>query len=685
LNWDDPDYASSNSHVFTGLNWANAVWAFTTFHSSNWHPLTWLSLQFDGQLFGGGPAGFHLTNVLVHAANTVLLYLALLMMTQASGRSAVVAGLFALHPLHVESVAWIAERKDVLSTFFWMATCICYAWYVARPGWRRYVATIANYTAGLLAKPMLVTLPFVLLLLDYWPLGRFVFGSETQGKTGPPVHSRQETEPTLRRPMWLLVEKMPFFALTIVSCLVTVGAQREAIGSLEDFPLPMRAANATVTYCVYIGKMFWPIDVGLFYPHPGELYRNGIETPSWHVIGSAAFLVTVTIAVFVKGRSLPYLPVGWLWYLGTLVPVIGLVQVGDAARADRYTYVPVIGLFIITVWGGADLAGRWRIQRASGILAAVILFLVAVHTWGQLQYWGNNISVWEHTLQACGESSVAHANLAHAYLEDEDTNPQAARRDREEAARHDRDALRLDPKNSRAAHDLGVAFARAGKSDEALKQYRIAEERDPRGAQIHYSLGLLLTQMGRPGEAKAEYNTVLKFHADWPSAHFRLGELFAMEGQYTEAAAHLSEAVTMQREVWLWHAFLGFALHESGNTAKADEHYRQVDRLEPDWRPILNRDAWELATSPDSLNRNGKSALLKARVLNQASSNGEARFLDTLGAAYAEVGDFTRAVESAKAALLAASSDPRSGNIDDIKRRLQLYEQQKPFRDEATR
>jgi Tfp pilus assembly protein PilF len=502
VNYDDPQTVEKNLQVTTGLSSANAAWAFTTFHSYNWHPLTWLSLQLDAQLFGPGPSGFHLTNVVLHAASTVLLFLALRLMTGAIWRSSLVAYLFALHPLHVESVAWIAERKDVLSGFFWMTTCLAYGWYAAKPGLLRYLVTLVAFALGLLAKPMLVTLPFVLLLLDYWPLGR-----GTRGRQG---EREKDTAGARRLAVFspLLLEKAPFLALAAGCCAMTVFAQQSAIRSIEEYPWHVRMENALVSYCVYIRQTVWPANLSLFYPHPFDVVtkQGGEGIAVWQVVGAVVALAAVTIVVCVKGRAYPYLPVGWFWYLGTLVPVIGLVQVGPAARADRYTYLPIVGLFIAGVWTAADLAARWRVQRAAVALVAIALLLCTFRCWQQLGYWRDNITLWEHALEAGGDSHIAHMNFAVVCLQKGMYEP---------AANHFRETLRFDPDNSHALHDLAFALLRQGKVQEALEQYRVCVRRFPKWARAHYSLALVLRELGQTQEAISEYQQASRCDPSW--------------------------------------------------------------------------------------------------------------------------------------------------------------------------
>jgi tetratricopeptide (TPR) repeat protein len=417
IDLDDADYVTRNRRVTEGLSWENTGWALTTWHASNWHPLTWLSLQLDAEIYGDRAWGFHLTNILFHTANTLLLFWSLKQMTKMDWPSAFVAAFFAVHPLHVESVAWIAERKDVLSTFFWMLALLAYAHYAAKPSWRRMLPVTAAFAAGLVAKPMLVTLPFVLLLLDYWPLGRLAIGRSLE----PPISRRKaagsKPGPAFvpARWSWILLEKAPLFLLAISSCAITFYAQQHggAVLSQTDLPLSVRAANAALSYCAYILQIFWPVGMGLYYPHPAHEWQgqSGFEIPVVPVGLTVFFLTAVTLLAIRMYRTLPYLFVGWFWYVGTLVPVIGLVQVGSQGRADRYTYIPLIGLFIAIVWGAADLAARRGRGRQAVYAGLVLLGVSASLCWKQTTYWINSASIFRHTREACGPSSVVCANL----------------------------------------------------------------------------------------------------------------------------------------------------------------------------------------------------------------------------------------------------------------------------------
>lgn len=462
---DDQLYVSQNSAIQGGLTLDGIRWAFTdTETTGNWHPLTWISHMVDIQLFGINPAGHHLVNVVLHAANTLLLFLALCTLTGAPWRSAVVAALFALHPLHVESVAWVAERKDVLSTFFWMLTLLCYAGYVRRRGPVRYLATFAAFVLGLMAKPMLVTLPFVLLLLDYWPLGRFEGGSEMQV---PRASGEAEPAPAHKKKLQRLVlEKLPFLATSAIFCAVAIHAQHRGgyVPSFYAYPLLLRIYNALLAYAGYLAKTVWPLDLAVFYPFPRV-------TSIWPVIGSTVLLIGISLTTAWQARRRPYLLIGWLWFLGTLVPVIGLVQVGRQSMADRYMYIPLVGLAIMAVWGIAGLFST--LPRRAAVLggtAGVILLACAGMTRHQLAYWQDSVALLEHTLQVTPPNYFVQGILGNALF-------QMGRF--EEALPHYQEAARINPAYAMAYYRIGTIMLYRQDIDQAIRNFSTALALDP--------------------------------------------------------------------------------------------------------------------------------------------------------------------------------------------------------------
>jgi len=486
ITCDDDMYVYENPVVRAGLTWPGVKWSFTAFHSANWHPLTWLSHLLDSQLYGLQAGGHHLTNLFFHLANTLLLFLFLNRTTAALWPSALVAALFGLHPMHVESVAWVSERKDVLSTFFWLATMWAYVWYVAAPSLKRYLALLLGFSLGLMAKPMLVTLPLVLLLLDYWPLDRLHPGNapagagETPGEPPPGIPQRL---------YWQLIrEKIPLFILVAFSCLITLAAQRAggAVMPLTIQSLGARFANALVAYVTYGVKLFWPYPMGLFYVLS--------PVPWWQAVGAGLVLLALSALLLYGARRYPYLAVGWLWYLGTLVPVIGLVQVGGQAMADRYTYIPYIGLFIILVWGVSTATAGWKYRETILSLgAAAALAACLVTSWGQAGYWRNSETLFTHTIQITGDNYLAYHHLGMAL------NNQG---NYERAIAMYQKTLSIAPGYPPAYNNLGIAYARQGKFNEAEEMFKAAIRLTPGNISFHRNLALAYSQQGKQPEAE---------------------------------------------------------------------------------------------------------------------------------------------------------------------------------------
>ena len=511
VNFDDDLYVSENSYVQDGLTLKSITWAFTATDTANWHPLTWLSHMMDYQLYGMDSGRHHLTNIFLHVANTLLLFFVLRRISGNLWPSGFVAVLFAVHPLHVESVAWVAERKDVLSTFFWMLTMWSYVRYVERPGVKRYLLIVFFFILGLMAKPMLVTLPFVFLLLDYWPLDRFQFGQSDIGRN------------SLQRSIGLrlALEKIPFFVLAAASSSLTFIVQEigGAVAPLGGFSVNLRIANALVSYVSYMGKMIWPQNLAVFYPHP-------VLLPWWKVAGAGLLLISISLFVIRVWRRRPYLVVGWLWYLGTLVPVIGLVQIGRQAMADRYTYIPLIGISIIIAWGVPELLVKWRYKEIGlAAIAAVVFSVLMAITYIQVRYWANSITLFEHALEVTFNNYVAHDNLGSALY----------RKGRlDEAVGHYTEALRINPDYLEPHNNLGAALFRKGKIDEAICYFTRALRIKPDIAETHNNLGAALFQKGKIDEAIAHFQEALRIRPDYANAHNNLNSALAAKDRFDD-------------------------------------------------------------------------------------------------------------------------------------------------------
>jgi len=547
---DDPSYVTKNPNVTGGLTWHGFLWAFTAGYAANWHPLTWMSHMLDVQVYGLNAGPHHLTSVLLHIANTLLVFGLLHRMTGALGRSAFVAGLFGVHPLHVESVAWVSERKDVLSTFFGMLTIWAYVGYVRQPRWGRHVLLLLLFALGLMAKPMLVTLPFVLLLLDYWPLHRVAWGADRSAWIG------------------LVREKMSLFALVVASSIVTFVAQREAgaVAGLNVFPLDLRVANSLVSWTAYIRDMLWPTSLAAFYPYPRSL-------PAEQAIESLLILAGVSALVMLAARRHRYAVVGWLWYVGTLLPVIGLVQVGEQSRADRYTYIPLIGLFIIVAWGVPDLLGRWRYRRVALQGAAALAILACTLTARtQVQSWENSVTLWEHALAVTTDNDHAHADLAGVLADQGKLN---------EAVAHYREALRIRPNVASTRNNLGIVLAVQGRYDEAIREFSEALRLRSDFPEARNNMGSALANQGKFDEAATQFAEVLQRHPDSAQAHSNWGYALARQGNLEEAIAHYTEALRLNPDFVEVHTRLGIALVRQRSFDEAIAHFSKALRIDP--------------------------------------------------------------------------------------------------------
>jgi tetratricopeptide (TPR) repeat protein len=513
INYDDPRYVYENTKITSGLSFGGIAWAFTHTHGMNWHPLTTISHMLDCQLYGSKAGWHHFTNVLLHSAAAMLLFLALQQMTGAFGRSAFVAAVFAIHPLRVESVAWIAERKDVLTGVFFMLTLLAYVRYVRAPSVARYLVVTTVFAFGLMSKPMLVTLPFVLLVLDYWPLGRVSLRSAKACQERPRSEVDEEWSLVCGRFLKLVLEKIPLIALSAISSVVTFFAQHAALGWTGQLPMLSRINNAIVSYVTYIWQMFWPAKLVVFYPHPEH------RLPAWQIIVALAILLAITAMVVVLRKKRPYLITGWLWYLGMLVPVIGIVQVGWQAHADRYTYLPQIGLYILITWAVADLTVAWHRQREIlSTATAIIIGLLSWHAWIQTSYWRDSETLFKYTLAVSPNNDVAENNLGIVFLGKGQLN---------EAISLLQAAVALRPDNSAAHENLAKALLQKGQVSDALVHYRKLLELQPDNIEVHNIVGTVLVQQGQIRDGVEEWQKVLAIQPDNGNAMSNLAWVFA--------------------------------------------------------------------------------------------------------------------------------------------------------------
>jgi tetratricopeptide (TPR) repeat protein len=570
INFDDNVYVFENDHVQSGLSWNGVRWAFSVEsmqNTGNWHPLTWLSLMLDYQIFALNPHGYHLVNLLFHVINATLLFLILNGMTRTLWQSAFVACLFAIHPLHVESVAWVAERKDVLSTFFWMLTMGAYVYYVECPGYKRYLFVLLFFVLGLMCKPMLVTLPFVLLLLDYWPLQRFqeITSSKYIPKeiTGP-ASSYDTLKSTVKKgsPIdykfkWLLMrpllwEKAPLLVPTALSSIVTYMAHRKGgvIISIDKLPIYDRIANAFVSYIIYIEKMLWPANLAVYYPHPGLW-------PLWQILGAVLILITVTLAVTWRAKRLPYLAVGWLWYAGTLVPVIGIMQVGMQAMADRYTYIPLIGLFIIVAWGIPEVLKKWHHQKqVLFALSTLSLLCLLIVTRTQVGYWENSITLFDRTLIATEHNLIAYTRRGAVHV-----------------------GLNYKQMIEEAYYNRGIAHGVLGNYKQAISDFDRAIEINPNYAKAYNNRGNAYAGLGNYKQAISDYDRAIEINPNYEYAYNNRGIAYACLGNYKQAISDYNKAIEINPNYAKAYNNRSVAYVSLGNQKQAIEDIKTAARL----------------------------------------------------------------------------------------------------------
>ena len=726
----------TNPMVNTGFTWQGIWWALTTSWFEYWHPLTWLSHMLDCQLFGLRAGWPHFVNLMFHAANTALVFVLFGRMTGAVWRSAIVAALFAVHPAHVESVAWVAERKDVLSTFFFLLTIWAYVRYAERPRIKEalsmdpasqprggtsplslrervglrgssqgspsrsmlesetrpsklwYAVSLLFFCCALMSKPMVVTLPFVLLLLDYWPLRRF---------------APWEANLNLNNVAPLLREKAPFFGLALAGCLITyLGAKAGGhVLPANVVPWSLRLANVPISYVRYIGKLLWPTNLIVLYPMPRHW-------PLWEVVTSVLLLLAITWFVLSRARFAPYLVFGWFMFLGVLVPTIGLVQAGFQSMADRYTYIPFIGLFVAFAWGVADLSSRWGLLfRLRGLLSALVLVVCGVLTWHQINHWQNGLTLWTHCLAATPESSIARFNRAVALQ----------KLDRVKEAMADyQQVLRLNPDHIEATLNLGTAYVFLDQMKEATNCFSKVLQLKPDYAKAHAFMGLTLRELGDYNDAMAHcaeairlapsiefgayvdmaralcavgrnqeaiyyFNKSLGLNSALPQTHYYFGLELLRLGRIDEAAKHLVQALQLAPNWSEAHLQVASVLASKGATSEAIAEYRQAIKLEPDAPAALNNLAWILATSPAANLRDGPEAVRLAEKACRLTSWKQTVFVGTLAAAYAQAGNFDKAIATSQKACELAASRGETNLFERNQELLRQFKNHQPYRE----
>ena len=688
VNYDDDKYVYANPLITSGLTVSGAIHAFIGKHSGNWHPLTTLSHMLDCQLWDSHAGGHHFTNIVLHTIAVVLLFLILLQMTGALWRSAFVAAVFAVHPLRVESVAWISERKDVLSAVFFMLTLGFYVRYARHSSLGRYLAVVGSFALGLMCKPTLVTVPLVLLLLDHWPLKRF------------------DGESSTRR---LILEKIPLFALSAAAAGATLWAQEKSIIQIERLPFMWRVGNGLVACLTYIEQMICPARLAVFYPHPSN------TLPVWEIGLAIVLLVLATAGAIALRRKRPYFLTGWFWYLLMLLPVIGLIQVGAQAHADRYTYLSQIGLYILLAWAIPEalaspfatgrICGGGLQRRILGVTASVAIILLAWCTHIQASYWRNGETLWSHAIAVTSENFTAYDGLGqflvdHGHLD--------------EAIDQLHIALKINPKYPIARMNLGIALIKKGRDDEAIAQFQTVLEDYPNDANAYGNMGTALLQKGDSQSAIAAYEKALSIQPRYPSAHFGLGMALDDSGRVGEAIAHYQEAVRENPDFAEAYYLLGndlfrasridaaiaayeralqsrpvypevennmgLALLKEGRPGEAIAHWENALANEPDSVPALNDLAWVLAAFPDASIRNGDKALRLADRANQLSGSKDPSVLRTLAAAYAENGRFTEATAITESGLQLANTQDNSALAKIFESDLAHYRANVPVR-----
>src|SRR6058998_2229041 len=627
VNFDDDIYVYNAPAIQAGLTVKGLALAFTSPHARNWHPLTTISHMLDCQLYGLKAGGHHATNIVLHTIAVLLLFRVLRQMTGAVWKSATVAALFAVHPLHVESVAWVSERKDVLSAVFFLLMLNAYVRYARAPSITRYLLVAVLFAAGLMSKPMLVTAPVILLLLDYWPLRRFKQYSSTTGKvlnSGKQLRTRQR----------LFLEKIPLLLLSAGSCFVTFVLQKRATGAIPPLPFLWRVQNALVSYVIYLWETLWSMHLAVFYPHPNN------TLPIWAVVLAVALLLAITVSAIVFRNKRPYVFTGWFWYLVMLLPVIGFVQVGEQGHADRYTYLPHIGLFLLAVWLAADLVAVHQARSRLAIATAVVIILaLAWAAFIQTSYWRNSETLWTHALDVTSDNDFAHNNLGYLCVDQGEFD---------KAIAHFEAALRIRSGKLDPHYNVGSAFVRMNLAD-------------------------ALARKGQPDEAMVHYEEAIRLQPNYADAYYNRGNVLFAEGRIDEAMADWEKTLQIQPNDADAHTCLGNALLRRGSVKEAVAHYEKAIALAPEDPHSRINIAWVLATAPDASIRDGIKAVEFAQQAMELSGGKDPQFLRTLAAAYAESGRFSEAITTARQAMMTAAVQGKAGLAHVLRKEIALY------------
>jgi tetratricopeptide (TPR) repeat protein len=729
VNYDDTSYITENPHINQGITQQSVIWAFTEVYSANWHPLTWLSHALDRQVFGLNPVGHHFVSVVLHIVNVLLLFWILTNITGAIWPSAFVAAVFAMHPLQVESVAWAAERKTVLSGLFWLLTIAAYVRYTRRPGFLRYLLVLLVFGLCIMTKPIVVTLPFVLLLLDYWPLRRLQWGQEVRNIPKKPGQSKVSSG-------WLIIEKIPLLALSAILSVITVLAQRQwgAVLSLDKLPLENRVANMFLSYVSYIGKMVWPSRLAACYPYAH------VTASDFPVVLCAVLFILLSIFSIYICRRKKYAAVGWLWFVGTLVPAIGLVQSGIQAMANRYMYIPMIGLMIIVSWTVKDIIhNRPRMRIVAAVMGAAALSSLLILTQMQVRHWQNSMTLYEYALKVTQNNALAENNYGSALLEagrlDEailhlkkalsivpkmpetennlgkvylnqkkfneaiacfneaiQKNDNSAEtyynlatalimeRKYSDAIKHLTKVLKLDPHYPYARNRMGTALLGSGRIEEAILCFNELLKQNDNSAEVHYNLGLALSAQKKYDDAIIHFARALEMDPKYPNIHDRMGAALLATGKPDEAVEHLKEGLATSPDQGETYINLATAYTKQSKYGPAIENWTWAAELKPNNVVVLNNLAWLLATAEDASVEDANKAIGLAQRACELTGHKDPDSLDTLAAAYAAAGRFDDAVTTARQAADFARAGGRENLSDEIQQRMKLYQAGRRYR-----